>query len=347
MKSLVRIAFAAVFALPAVGHAADEASGSTQVVAAAASMLVREDNAPVAGKAGASAVGAVDPLLELEAAAHSGDARAQIALGIKYTFAEGVPRDQTKAHQLFCRAARYGNADGLYHLGWAYANGRGVSHDDVVAARLFGMAADRGHEHASQLLNVVQVQGESQLPACMQPEPLPVAKPLPALSPLLAGQDDLPEPKIPMAPKEIVQLVQRLAPQYEVDSNLVLAVIFAESAFNPAAVSPARAQGLMQLIPETAERFGVKKPFNPDDNIKGGLSYLRWLLAYFQGDVSLVLAAYNAGEGAVEKHRGIPPYNETRDYVKKITAMYRRLTHPYNASVVRPSPLIEQLRRSL
>jgi soluble lytic murein transglycosylase-like protein len=212
---------------------------------------------------------------------------------------------------------------------------------------LFRLAADRGHEHASKLLAVVADKDEAQLPACMQPEPLPVARPLPALPAMLAGQDDLPEPKIPMAPKEIMQLVQRLAPQYEVDSNLALAVISAESAFNPAAVSPARAQGLMQLIPETAERFGVKKPFNPDENLKGGLAYLRWLLAYFQGDVSLVLAAYNAGEGAVEKYRGIPPYNETRDYVKKITAMYRRLTHPYNASVVKPSPLIEQLKRSL
>jgi soluble lytic murein transglycosylase-like protein len=194
---------------------------------------------------------------------------------------------------------------------------------------------------------MVQVQGEVQLPACMQPDALPFAKALPARQLMVEEYDDVQAPAIPMAPREIMQLVQRLAPQYEVDSNLALAVIYAESAFNPAAVSPANAQGLMQLIPETAERFGIKQPFKPDENIKGGLAYLRWLLAYFQGDVSLVLAAYNAGEGAVEKHRGIPPYNETRDYVKKITAMYRRLTHPYNSSVVKPSPLIEQLKRSM
>jgi soluble lytic murein transglycosylase-like protein len=134
----------------------------------------------------------------------------------------------------------------------------------------------------------------------MQPQPLPLARPMPALPLEVAVADHLLQPNIPLAPKEIMQLVQRLAPQYQVDSNLALAVIWAESAFNPAALSPAKAQGLMQLIPETAERFGVKRPYDPDENIKGGLAYLRWLLAYFQGDVSLVLAAYNAGEGAVE-----------------------------------------------
>jgi soluble lytic murein transglycosylase-like protein len=141
--------------------------------------------------------------------------------------------------------------------------------------------------------------------------------------------------------------VNRLAPQYEIDSNLALAVIYAESAFNTQALSSANAQGLMQLIPETAERFGVKNTYKPDENIKGGLAYLRWLLAYFQGDVSLALAGYNAGEGAVEKHRGIPPYNETRDYVKKIIGMYRRLAHPFNPSIVKPSPVISQIKSSV
>jgi len=136
---------------------------------------------------------------------------------------------------------------------------------------------------------------------------------------------------------EIEQLVHRLAPQYAVDPNLVLAVISAESAFNPKAVSPKNAQGLMQLIPETAERFGVKQAFSPAENIKGGLAYLRWLLAFFQGDVPLVLAAYNAGERAVEKYRGIPPYPETQNYVKKITSKYRRALHPFEPGVVEPS----------
>jgi len=145
---------------------------------------------------------------------------------------------------------------------------------------------------------------------------------------------------------EIEQLVHQLAPHYAVDPKLVLAVMSTESAFNPRAVSPKNAQGLMQLIPETAERFGVKQAFNPAENIKGGLAYLRWLLAFFQGDVSLVLAAYNAGERAVERYRGIPPYAETRNYVKKITSVYRNSTHPFDSGVVEPSPLMENLRRA-
>ena len=89
-----------------------------------------------------------------------------------------------------------------------------------------------------------------------------------------------------------------------------MALITAESNFNPKAISPKNAQGLMQLIPATAVRFGVKNAYNPVENLKGGLAYLQWLMAYFKGDVALVLAAYNAGEMAVEKYRGIPPYGK-------------------------------------
>jgi soluble lytic murein transglycosylase-like protein len=100
----------------------------------------------------------------------------------------------------------------------------------------------------------------------------------------------------------------------------------------------------MQLIPETAERFGVKSVFDPAQNIQGGLAYLRWLMAFFQGEVKLVLAAYNAGERAVERYHGIPPYAETRSYVERITAMYRKVSHPYNAEVVEPSAMMIALR---
>jgi soluble lytic murein transglycosylase-like protein len=100
------------------------------------------------------------------------------------------------------------------------------------------------------------------------------------------------------------------------------------------------------LIPQTAQRFGVKRAFDPVDNINGGLAYLRWLLAFFQGNVPLVLAAYNAGEGAVERYRGIPPYEETRRYVKKITGMYPKAQHPYQAHIVDPSPIFARARRA-
>jgi soluble lytic murein transglycosylase-like protein len=118
----------------------------------------------------------------------------------------------------------------------------------------------------------------------------------------------------------VAQMVRRLAPEYRLNPNLVLAVIEAESNFNARARSPKNAQGLMQLIPETAERFGVRNVWDPEQNIRGGMSYLSWLMRHFDGDLELVLAAYNAGEGAVERHGGIPPYAETQNYVRRIVS---------------------------
>jgi soluble lytic murein transglycosylase-like protein len=97
----------------------------------------------------------------------------------------------------------------------------------------------------------------------------------------------------------------------------------------------------MQLIPDTAARFNVSNAFDPVQNIRGGLAYLRWLLAYFRGNVRLVAAAYNAGEGTVNRYRGIPPYPETRIYVKRIIDFFGRGDHRYDATVTEASPLLE------
>jgi soluble lytic murein transglycosylase-like protein len=104
---------------------------------------------------------------------------------------------------------------------------------------------------------------------------------------------------------------------------LVLAVIAVESSGRPDAVSGAGAQGLMQLMPDTADRFGVEDALSPGDNIAGGVQYLNWLMKEFEKDPILVLAGYNAGEGSVRSHGGVPPYAETRDYVPKVLSAFQ------------------------
>ena len=123
---------------------------------------------------------------------------------------------------------------------------------------------------------------------------------------------------------ELIAMVDEIAKAQGVDTYLARAVIQAESAFNYRARSRTGALGLMQLMPSTAERFGVLDPFDPRQNIEGGVKYLRWLHDYYHGDLTKVVAAYNAGENAVDRYHGIPPYGETRAYVPKVLDLYRR-----------------------
>jgi hypothetical protein len=117
--------------------------------------------------------------------------------------------------------------------------------------------------------------------------------------------------------------IDLIARTYGLDPQLMHAVISAESAYNPGAVSDKGAMGLMQLMPDTARRFGVEDPFDPAANMHGGARYLRWLMDRFQNNLNLVLAAYNAGEGAVERYgNAIPPYEETRTYVARVLDYY-------------------------
>ncbi|MEO6102122.1 MAG: lytic transglycosylase domain-containing protein [Pseudoxanthomonas sp.] len=114
------------------------------------------------------------------------------------------------------------------------------------------------------------------------------------------------------------------AREHGVDEAIVRAIIHAESAFNPNALSRVGAQGLMQLMPATARRFGVSDAFNASQNIRGGVQYLAWLLKRFNGNLSLAAAGYNAGEGAVDKYKGVPPYSETQRYVQRVGVLAER-----------------------
>lgn len=122
---------------------------------------------------------------------------------------------------------------------------------------------------------------------------------------------------------ELEQAVIRASQQYRVQPALLLAVMKAESSFNPTVISKAGAVGLMQLVPETAIRHGVRNLYDANDNITGGAKHLRYLLDRFHGNTRLALAAYNAGERKVDRYGQIPPYKETQDYVKKVLIYYR------------------------
>jgi hypothetical protein len=125
--------------------------------------------------------------------------------------------------------------------------------------------------------------------------------------------------KAPIEPSVTVnELVASIARRHDVEPSLVDSVIRVESNYNPNAVSPKGAMGLMQLIPSTARRFGVNDTFHPQQNIEGGVRYLKYLMQLYNGDERLALAAYNAGEGAVAKYKGIPPYPETQNYVYQV-----------------------------
>ena len=118
--------------------------------------------------------------------------------------------------------------------------------------------------------------------------------------------------------------IRAAASQHGVDEAVVRAIIHAESSFNPNARSRVGAQGLMQLMPPTARRFGVSDSYDPAQNIRGGVQYLAWLLKRYNGDLTLAAAGYNAGEGAVDRYKGVPPYSETRRYVERVRVLADR-----------------------
>ena len=267
------------------------------------------------------------------------DPRQLVEQALAFEHGEGVPRDPEHAAGLYCDAVRLGNAEAMYNLGWMYANGRGVARDDAYAATLFEMALFKGHPGAEKGRRLV---GEytGDVPDCMKPAVARYA--------FAATRENWDTQKylasLPERKKRVVELITTLAPRFSIEPRLALAIATTESNFDSTAVSPKSAMGVMQLIPETASRFNVKNSFDPVENIKGGLAYLRWLLAYYRGNVALAVAGYNAGEGAVDRYKGVPPYKETQNYVRRILEFFPRTEHPFDAGVAAASPALQALK---
>ncbi|NVZ08344.1 transglycosylase SLT domain-containing protein [Allochromatium humboldtianum] len=233
-----------------------------------------------------------------------------------------------RAVQFYCAAARLGNAEAQYRLGDIYARTLLGKRDEVLAAAWLLKAAAGQYSAAKTRLKDWDLSTTSfpADPDCVTREHM-VARTLPSARPTKPAKAPKPKPTAAPIPRlaldtpdrrEIERLVRTLAPRHRLNPDVVLAVIQVESNFNPKAQSHKQAQGLMQLIPDTARRFGVADPWDARQNIDGGMAYLRWLLDHFNGDLRLALAGYNAGEQAVRRHGGVPPYKETQGYVRKI-----------------------------
>lgn len=155
----------------------------------------------------------------------------------------------------------------------------------------------------------------------------------PAFAPSINATTPLPSGALPAdipssGDRNLDMIIFHAGEREGVDPRFIHAVIWQESKYQVDALSHAGAQGIMQLMPATARRFGCKNPNDMSANIAAGTKYLAWLLKRFDGDVRLALAGYNAGEGAVDKYNGVPPYNETINYVRKISANYGKAYHP-------------------
>ena len=262
---------------------------------------------------------------EIKQLAQQGETTAQVEMGLIFQYGQaGVAKDHEKALTWFCRAAYQGSAFGQKNLGWMFLIGQGVERDEAIAAYWFEQAAALGDDYSQRLLQQLDKGAEEPENVCAH----------------VASPEWLGKRCRRSHCRRIVETVERLAPQFGLDSNLVLSVIAAESAFKPRVCSQKNACGLMQLMPLTAKRFGVRDLKDLEQNIRGGMAYLQWLLAYFQGDLRFALAGYNAGEGSVVKYRGIPPYPETEKYVKRIIEDYGKTRHAYRKNWIKPSRIM-------
>ena len=250
----------------------------------------------------------------------------------------GKVNDYWEAASLYCKASRQGSIEAQYRLAMLYAYGKGVPKNRAYAATLFSIASQQGHNEAFNMLEIINFTSET-LPPCLEGNSDPER--LSWINIASSSQTSGIDRYIAQFPNEkrwALDLAITTAEWYSIDPKLVISIIANESGFNEHAKSNANAMGMMQLIPATAKRFNVKNAFNAAQNIKGGVRYLRWLINYYLGDIELAVAAYNAGEKAVDRYKGIPPYKETREYVRKFKSLYPAKFHPYT-NIKEISPL--------
>jgi hypothetical protein len=254
----------------------------------------------------------------------------------RYENGHGVKVDYAEAYRLYCKAALLGDKYAASSLAWMYLNHRGVETNMHRATGWLKTAAGQGDYFAAKMLQkYMEIEPEGD-PDCHEEAP-PSPAPPHVVTRRVASND--PDRKL------VENWVKQIAPKYSIDPDLVLAVIEAESGFNAGALSGKNAQGLMQLIPQTAERFGIRDVWNPIENIKGGTAYLHWLLRHFGGNVEWTLAAYNAGENNVERYKGVPPFDETQHYVQSILAGYQKTQHPVPPELTKKNQIDQEILR--
>ena len=220
----------------------------------------------------------------------------------------GLRQNYALAIQLYCDAATMGSSEGFFRIGRMLAQGSPRLRNPSLANAYLALAARLGHREASMLHDPSVANGRIDEICTNTDEQAGML--VFDLDGYIAG---LAAPK-----RKLAALIRKRAPHYGVDARMALGIALAESNLDANAVSPKNAQGVMQLIPETQERFGVQKPFDAEQNIKGGLAYLKWLQNRFGGDLMLVAAAYNSGEGTVERYGDVPPFPETQQYVRRV-----------------------------
>lgn len=220
----------------------------------------------------------------------------------------GIRKNFPLAIRLYCDAGTMGSPEGFFRVGRILAKGPRYLRNPRLANAYLALAIRLGNHEALEYYD------ESVDNAELEDE----CGKFIARVEIAAFDLDAYLAKQPLAKQKIAAFIRSKARQYGVDVGIALGIALAESNLNANAVSPKNAQGVMQLIPSTQKRFGVTKPFDPEHNVIGGLAYLSWLQKRFGEDWRLVAAAYNAGEGAVDRYGDIPPYPETQQYVRRV-----------------------------